>query len=124
MASERQTVPALDSRCIVRSVASAFASDPTLEAVTIDRAQKTISVATLGKTDEERIAQQITERVRQAEDVAEQEQCTLLSGEPDCNSCKIPLSQAERQTLTISHEGATTTIARVTCPTSPKFWRR
>src|SRR5256885_9642678 len=104
MASEKETG---DSRCIVRSVASALAADPSLEAVTIDRAQKTISVATLGKTDEERIAQEISDRVRQAEAAAAEQRCTLLTGNPDCNSCNAPLTQGERKALTITHQGAT-----------------
>ena len=123
MALNKQPATETGTSCIVRSVASALASDPSLEAVTIDRAQKTISVATLGKVDEERIAHQITERVRRAEAVAAQQQCTLLTGNADCASCKVPLTPTERQRLTITHQGASTTIARVTCPTAPKFWR-
>jgi Zn2+/Cd2+-exporting ATPase len=123
MPGDKPTSTETGATCIVRSVASALASDPSLEAVTIDRGQKTISVATLGKVDEERIAHQISERVREAESVAVEQQCTLLSGEPDCNSCKIPLTASERKALTITRQGASTTIARVTCPTAPKFWR-
>ena len=33
------------------------------------------------------------------------------------------MSNQERQRITIKHEGDSTTIARVTCPTAPKFWR-
>lgn len=112
-----------DSNCIVRSVASALTSDPTLEAVTIDREQKKIAVATLGKVDDAVVAERITEKIQQAEAAAAETQCTLLSGNPDCNACRVPLSAAERRSITITHQGATTTIARVTCPTAPKFWR-
>src|SRR6185436_3374485 len=38
-------------------------------------------------------------------------------------TCALPLSQAERKKITISHDAGTTTIARVTCPTAPSFWR-
>ena len=112
-----------DTKCIVRSVASALSSDPSLEAVTIDREQKKIAVATLGKVDDAAVAHRITEKIQHAEAAAAETQCTLLSGNPDCNACKVPLSPAERQAITITHQGATTTIARVTCPTAPKFWR-
>src|SRR4051812_36041411 len=112
-----------DGNCIVRSVASALASDPALEAVTIDREQKKIAVATLGQADETQIAQRVTESVRQAEAAATELRCTLLAGNSDCTSCKAPLSPLERQAITITHQGATTTIARVTCPTAPRFWR-
>ena len=112
-----------DSNCIVRSVASALSDDPALEAVTIDREQKKIAVATLGKVDEAAVANRISEKIQQAEAAAAETQCTLLTGNPDCNACKVPLSATERRAITISHQGATTTIARVTCPTAPKFWR-
>src|SRR5436190_1260433 len=52
MVSTRPDTKETDSNCIVRSVASALTSDPTLEAVTIDREQKKIAVATLGKVDD------------------------------------------------------------------------
>src|SRR5438105_5685394 len=112
-----------DSNCIVRSVASALSDDPALEAVTIDREQKKIAVATLGKVDEAAVANRISEKIQQAEAAAAETQCTLLTGNPDCNACKVPLSAEDRRSMKISHQGATTTIARVTCPTAPKFWR-
>ena len=49
--------------------------------------------------------------------------CSLLSGDGDCFSCDTPLPEAERNRITIRHHGDITTIARVTCPTAPKFWR-
>ena len=49
--------------------------------------------------------------------------CSLLNGRGDCLSCDRPLSEAEQKKITIQNEGPTTTIARVTCPTAPKFWR-
>src|SRR5258706_2166409 len=123
MVSSKPAPTETETNCIVRSVASALASDPSLEAVTIDREQKKIAVATLGKVDEAEIANRITESVREAEVATPETQCTLLTGNPDCTACKVPLSPQERQAITITHQGATTTIARVTCPTAPKFWR-
>src|SRR6185295_12238731 len=49
--------------------------------------------------------------------------CNLLAGEGDCDTCDTPLSPQERQKITIRHDGDATTIARVTCPTAPTFWR-
>ena len=106
--------------CLVRSVASALAADHTLEAVTINRAQDKISVATLGRTDEAALADRITKTVEQAQVAFP---CGLLEGREDCKVCAAPLSAAERQTLNIKRDGDTTTIARVTCPTAPRFWR-
>src|SRR5436190_22797987 len=123
MVSGKPATSETETNCIVRSVASALAADPSLEAVTIDREQKKIAVATLGKVDEAKVADRITETVREAEGAVPETECTLLSSNPDCTARKIPLSAGERQFITISHQGATTTIARVTCPTAPKFWR-
>src|SRR5206468_12969903 len=41
----------------------------------------------------------------------------------DCPTCPLPQSPAARSKLTIRQEGDTTTIARVTCVTAPRFWR-
>ena len=48
-----------ESKCLARSVTNILAQEPALEAVTVDRARKTISVATLGRAD----VPKITERV-------------------------------------------------------------
>ncbi len=49
--------------------------------------------------------------------------CGLFTGQPECDVCATPLSAAERNRITIQRNGDVTTIARVTCPTAPKFWR-
>jgi Cd2+/Zn2+-exporting ATPase len=113
----------LKSQCLARSVVNALAEDPSLEAVTIDRARKTISVATLGRTDAPRIGERISQTFEQAQETQAKRHCTLLAGEGECQTCVQPLSEHERKRVTIQHAGATTTIARVTCPTAPKFWR-
>jgi Cd2+/Zn2+-exporting ATPase len=112
-----------DHPCLARSVALALAEDPTLEAVTIDRDRKTISVATLGRTDAPRIAGKISSTFEQAQAAQAQHGCTLLAGFGECQSCTQPLPDWERRRITIQHDGHKTTIARVTCPTAPKFWR-
>lgn len=123
MAASKEPSSDQDTNCIVRSVASALAADPGLEAVTIDREKKEIAVATLGRADEMQIANRVTESVRRAEAAAEEMRCTLLSGSTECTSCKSPLSPNERKTVTLTGRDNKTTIARVTCPTAPRFWR-
>jgi len=110
-------------KCLARSVADALAEDPTLEAVTVDQAHHTISVATLGKTDVPKLTERISATVQHAQEAADLEPCTLLAGETTCQTCGQPLSDFERRKITIRQEADTTTIARVTCPTAPKFWR-
>ncbi len=109
-------------RCVARSVMDTLAREPALEAVTIDRVQQKISVATLGRVDLEPITAQLTHQFETARNAAG-ETCGLLTGRGDCWNCGTPLSETERTKITIQHEGPTTTIARVTCPTAPKFWR-
>jgi len=111
------------SRCLARSVVDTLAEEPALEAVTIDRAQQKISVATLGRTDVTQLTGRLTEKFHHAQEAVGDRACGLLTGQGDCSRCDTPLSEQERQKITIKHESGTTTIARVTCPTAPKFWR-
>ena len=109
--------------CLARSVVEVLSQDPTLEAVTIDRAHRTISVATLGRTDLSAITQRISSTFEKAEESKARRGCTLLQGHGECQACIHPLSDSERRRITIRHERETTTIARVTCATAPRFWR-
>ncbi|HEY3930924.1 MAG TPA: cation-translocating P-type ATPase [Verrucomicrobiae bacterium] len=110
-------------QCLARSVADTLAEEPLLEAVTIDSAHHKISVATLGRADVEKLTQRLTEKFQSAQTTGDIQTCTLLSGKSDCAVCELPLSKAEQEKILIKHDGASTTIARVTCPTAPKFWR-
>jgi Cd2+/Zn2+-exporting ATPase len=111
------------AQCLARSVMDTLAEEPALEAVTIDRAQQKISVATLGRTDVARLTERITTKFQEAQAADSGHVCSLLSGRGDCLSCHLPLSEAEQNKITIRDDGPTTTIARMTCPTAPKFWR-
>ena len=109
--------------CLARSVADTLAEEPALEAVTIDSAHRKISVATLGRADVEKLTQRLTEKFESVQKTDAGYACTLLSGKSECAVCELPFSEAERKKFTIQHDDAGTTIARVTCPTAPKFWR-
>lgn len=109
--------------CVARSVADTLAEEPSLEAVTIDSTQQKISVATLGRADLDKLAARLTNKLNSAQAVDVHHACSLLSGKPDCTVCGSPLSEAERKKITIKQDGDATTIARVTCPTAPSFWR-
>jgi Cd2+/Zn2+-exporting ATPase len=111
------------SKCLTRAVAAVLVEEPTLEAVTIDSAQKKISVATLGRTDEARLRERISTKLQEMERADSSHACQLLVSGGTCANCATPLSEPERNQFTVSHEGGATTIARVTCPTAPKFWR-
>ena len=100
-----------------------LAEEPALEAVTIDRANQKISVATLGRANVEKITARVSHELGPAQAVSAENHCRLLDGKDDCSTCDAPLSEAERRTITIRTDASGTTIARVTCPTAPKFWR-
>jgi Zn2+/Cd2+-exporting ATPase len=120
---QRTAPPTDDEQCLARSVVATLAEEPSLEAVTIDSAHKKMSVATLGRTDVEKLTQRLTEKFQSAQTTDAGHACSLLSGKSDCAVCGSPFSDAERKKITIQHDGDSTTIARVTCPTAPKFWR-
>jgi Cd2+/Zn2+-exporting ATPase len=120
---KRHTHPDEAEPCLARSVMDSLAEEPTLEAVTFDPAQQKISVATLGRTDVDKLTQRLTNRFQSSQNADPKHACSLLNGKGDCAICGSPLSEAERRQFTIQHDGGNTTIARVTCPTAPKFWR-
>lgn len=122
-ASSHGSHPPTGATCLARSVVEALADESALEAVTIDRSRRTISLATLGRADAARLTTRITEKFQEAQESPYNQKCSLLSGTGSCDVCDTPLSESERRRVTIQHEGDTTTIARVTCPTAPKFWR-
>jgi len=121
--SRSQTVAdAEGAKCLARSVTQVLAEEPTVEAVTLNRSRKTISVATLGQVDVPKIKERISASIQTAE-VEVGHPCGLLSGLENCEDCTTPLTVAERRAITIHNEGDSMTIARVTCPTAPTFWR-
>jgi Cd2+/Zn2+-exporting ATPase len=122
--SETEIQPPADgSKCLTRSVLEILAQEPALEAVTIDAAHKKISVATLGRADVEKLTQNLADKIHSARSADAGRPCSLLDGKSGCAACDCSLSETERGRITIKHDGDSTTIARVTCPTAPKFWR-
>ena len=109
--------------CVARSVVDTLAEEAGLEAVTIDPAQQKISVATLGRADVEKLTRRLTEKFQTAGQGDEPQGCTILKDGSDCSGCGHSLNELEQRKISIHREGASTTIARVTCPTAPKFWR-
>ena len=118
--ASRQPEP---ERCVARSMVNTMSVEPSLEAVTIDGANRKVSVATLGRLDVGKLTERISHDLETAQKAFAQNPCNLLNGSRDCAGCSQPLSAVELRKISIRTEGQTTTIARVTCPTAPKFWR-
>jgi len=102
----------------MRSVAETLVEEPGLKAVTIDRAQKKISLATIGQFESERLSQCISDKFK----VDPGNSCKLLQGKEECHSCSVPLTPEEFSKISIVSTPTATTISRVTCPTAPSFW--
>lgn len=115
-------VPDKASCCLVQTVADAFTEEPALEAVKFNRAEQSISVATMGVKDSAEIERTITERIGRIQQDEAGARCKLLDGAPDCTGCAIAAPPDLGRSLTVQHNPEVTTIARVTCPTAPKFW--
>src|ERR1041384_5544592 len=101
--------------CLVQTVAEVMRREPALQAVKIDRAQHSISLATLGqpKPDLERV---VTQQIRALQ--SQEPGCRLRAGDPNCDTCSVAVDPAVERNLTIKYYDATTTIARVSCPTA------
>lgn len=121
MAATTLPSPAPDApRCLVQTVADVMRREPALEAVKIDRVSKSISLATLGEPDAglERVVSGHIEALQ-----GQKPPCRLLEGAPSCDTCDLTYDRALNRALTIQQEPTTTTIARVSCPTAPRFWK-
>ncbi len=115
--------PARDDVCLLRAVSAAFAHEPSLEAVTIDRAEATVSLATLGRGDHHHVEERLAASLKRSRETDATARCGLIEGDADCSRCEIPGASPDRRQLTVSQTPGHTTIARVTCPTAPRFWR-
>jgi len=109
--------------CLARSILGTFAHEPTLEAVTVDPDRQTVSVATLGQTDMDRLRGLLSDSLQRARESHPASQCTMLDGQGNCTACTTPLPESELRRFTIQREGRLTKVSRVTCPTAPRFWR-
>ncbi len=110
-------------RCLLRTVARAFEQEPALEAVTIHREEQRVSFATLGRVDDRALERRIAGSMHTTKDAEGRSDCCLLAGAEDCSQCATPPDGEQQARLIVRREGPQTTIARVTCPTAPHFWR-
>src|SRR5213593_3117914 len=81
--------------CLTRTVAEAMKAEPALEAVRINRAQRSISVATLGHPKAPDLEGFLTAQIRRMEQAEAGQRCALIDGAADCSSCPVPQAPAE-----------------------------
>ena len=106
--------------CLVQTVANMMRREPALEAVKIDRAHGSISLATLGQPDPD-LERVVTQQIRALQ--TSPPGCRLLEGDATCDTCTLTLDPQVQRNLTVRQDDAGTTIARVSCPTAPRFWK-
>jgi Zn2+/Cd2+-exporting ATPase len=125
MKSEPQTPSCaeLEDRCLVHTAATELAKNQSVEAISIKAMEGTISVATLGPVSETGVAKRIQDSLGKIQAARSASQCRLLQAEPSCARCEHPLGPIRQRGFTITESGGAVTIARVRCPTVPKFWR-
>lgn len=92
--------------------------EPSLEAVRINQVAGSIAVATFGPPNPE-LEQIVTGRIQDLQGSAA---CRLIEGDPDCSGCRLSTDPAIQGNLVVRNENGSTTIARATCPTAPRFW--
>src|SRR4030095_1391244 len=120
--SDFREEPDAESKCLVRSMAAAFRDEPALEAVRIDHVGQFIAFATLARPDSQPIERDVSARIKRIQEMDGGAHCQLLQGREGCTTCPTPYPPSAGQGLTIERQPGVTTIARVTCPTAPKFW--
>jgi Cd2+/Zn2+-exporting ATPase len=109
--------------CLVTLVTEAMKAEPAIEAVKVNRAAQTLSVATLAKASDPAIEERLTAQFQTLHSKASDKCCVLATGTSECSGCTVPLSSPQRQNIVIENSPEATTIARVTCPTAPRFWK-
>jgi Cd2+/Zn2+-exporting ATPase len=115
--------PAESPPCLRRTVAAAMKEDRRLEAVKIDRDRRALEVATLGAADAPGAAAALTEKLEALHAAPQANACALLDGTDDCDSCPVAYTTQDLPAIQVQRHGSTVTLARVTCPTAPRFWR-
>ncbi len=110
------------SRCLVQTVADVMRREPALEAVKINRALGSISLATFGRPDPD-LERVVTEQIRAFQSTSPGCRLLNVSTGTNCESCALTLDPVLGRNFSVSQDEAGTTIARVTCPTAPRFWK-
>jgi Cd2+/Zn2+-exporting ATPase len=110
------------SHCLLKVVGEAMQKDPTIEAVKVNRADHTLSVAGLGHAPSETAARHLTAEVQRLQTQEGEPCCLLRDAGPDCLQCPETPPVLPPH-LKVEHQPGSTVIARVTCPTAPRFWR-
>lgn len=109
--------------CLVHSVTAAMSREPGLEAISFDRSQESINVATVGHISDSTLAERIASTIENAQAGPSGKECGLLTGSFNCAKCASSLTESTHNSVSVKCDGSKITISRLTCPTAPLLWR-
>lgn len=110
-------------RCLVEGVVQILAVEPRIEAVTVRPADHSVSIATLGQREDPALNERVKGLVDRLQLSEEGQNCGLLTGKGDCSKCERPPHAGIFSQIQVTQNPQATTLARVSCPTAPRFWR-
>jgi len=126
--SAAKTESSLDSRsgdkeCLLKSAASVLTAHPLLKAISIDRTQGQVSIASFGPDPDPELGETVKRSLTGAKSSQAAEPCHLLDRDTGCSECSVSLESIRSQGYVITEQAGLTTIARASCPTAQRFWR-
>lgn len=109
--------------CLVEGVARILEQEPHVEAVTVRPAEDSVAIATLGNRQDPALDARVRDMVERLRVSDEHGACGLLTGKGSCSDCECPPPPGLRAQIQVTQSASSTTLARVSCPTAPSFWR-
>lgn len=109
-------------KCWVEGVVRILESEPRVEAVTVRPGDESVSIATLGKSADPALDQRVRELLTDLRAKGVGDTCGLLSGKAECAAGECPSQEQVRSQIQVTQNPQATTLARVSCPTAPRFW--
>ncbi len=113
----------LEAPCLVQAAVAELVKHHSVEAIAIKAVEGKISVATIGRAADSGVPERIHEALAKVQGDSTAERCQLLQADPSCARCEHPLAPRPQAGFTVTESAGAVTVARVHCPTAPKFWR-
>ena len=113
----------LEAPCLVQAAVTELVKQHAVEAIAIKAVEGKISVATIGRAANSGVAERIQEALAKVQGDSTAERCQLLQADPSCARCEHPGAPRAQAGFTVTESAGAVTVARVRCPTVPKFWR-
>ena len=113
----------LEEPCLVQAAVTELMKQHSVEAIAIKAVEGKISVATIGRAAGSGVAERIQEALAKVQGDSTAQRCRLLQADPSCARCEQPGAPRPQAGFTVTESAGAVTVARIRCPTVPKFWR-